>query len=74
MFRPTPALVTTALLVTSLPALAAAPTPAADALALLEKEVKARTPLETVDLHFFLVPLPSVQAFRDAFLKELGNG
>ena len=43
MFRPTLALVTTALLVTSLPALAAAPTPAADALALLEKSISFRT-------------------------------
>lgn len=45
----------------------------ANALKLLETEVTARTPLETIELHFFLVPLPSVQMFRDAFLKELGN-
>jgi len=40
----------------------------------LADKIKTRSPLADVHLEVFLVPFPSVQAFRDAFLKELGHG
>lgn len=53
----------------------------ADATAEVETWVKGvgellveATPLERVQLEFFLLPFPSVQDFRDAFLKEIGHG
>ena len=44
------------------------------AINLLGDEIVGRDPLHTVDLHFFLVPMPSVAEFRKAFLEELGHG
>jgi hypothetical protein len=37
----------------------------------LNKKINKRSPLETFILEIFLVPFPSVQEFRDAFLEEL---
>ncbi|MBT1696076.1 DUF1837 domain-containing protein [Fulvivirgaceae bacterium PWU4] len=37
-----------------------------------KKKIKAIETLDTFELHLFLIPFPSVQSFRDAFLIELG--
>lgn len=36
------------------------------------KSIKAKTPLNNFVLEIFMLPFPSVQDFRDAFLSELG--
>lgn len=38
----------------------------------LSTKLKDNTPLESFVIHIFLLPFPSVQEFRNAFLKELG--
>lgn len=39
----------------------------------LQKRLLKRKPLDTFILEIFLIPLPSVQLFRDAFLEEVKN-
>lgn len=36
-----------------------------------QKQIVANTPLETFEIHIFLVPFPSVDHFREKFLKAL---
>jgi hypothetical protein len=38
----------------------------------LSKKIKKHKPLESFDLHVFLIPFPSVENFRKSFLTELG--
>lgn len=40
-------------------------------LATVQTQIKTRTPLATIHLELFLIPFPSVEAFRQAFLAEL---
>jgi hypothetical protein len=40
----------------------------------LDKHIKSRHPLENYIIEIFMIPFPSVQKFRDAFIKEISNG
>ncbi|WP_158079912.1 DUF1837 domain-containing protein [Archangium sp. Cb G35] len=39
----------------------------------LAHNIRSRTPLESIEMEVFLIPFPSVESFRAAFLEELRN-
>lgn len=39
-------------------------------LGMIERQIKSRPPLASIHLELFLIPFPSVEAFRQAFLEE----